>query len=410
MSKQHTCPLILEGKPQNQNIQRLEKINLGLSRNSNDEKLYNENWLQNLIHNHPSILPVEELESAFFPLYPVCRELKTPAGYVDNLFVSENGSLTLVECKLWRNPEARREVIGQALDYAKEFAKWKYEDLIKAIQENTGEKGNVLFETVAKEIRELDETLFVDSVIRNLSRGRFLILIVGDGIREGVENISKFLQKHSGLDFTFGLVELGFFKVPQVDKYIIQPRILARTYTVERTVIRAEGLQITIETPEYKETSHKTSGRRTNISEEQYFEALSFTNSSVVNEIKLFLDALSPLDIFPVYGSSSLNLRWLPEENLKMNFGSIYNTGVVYTSPANWMPAKIGKIQIGHGYQKNLASIIPNANVREHENLGHWEVHKDNKAINITELLAVKNEWLKIIEKTQSEILQALSS
>ena len=25
----------------------------------------------------------------------------------------------LIECKLWRNPEARREVVGQILDYAK---------------------------------------------------------------------------------------------------------------------------------------------------------------------------------------------------------------------------------------------------------------------------------------------------
>ncbi len=99
------------------------------------------------------------------------------------------------------------------MDYAKEFASCQYEDLSQAIQETTGSSSNLLFDTVAKEVGELDEATFVDSVSRNLARGRFLILIVGDGIREGVENISNFLQKHAGLDFTFGLVELGLYKM-----------------------------------------------------------------------------------------------------------------------------------------------------------------------------------------------------
>ena len=37
------------------------------------------------------------------------------------------------EFKLWRNPHARREVIGQILDYAKDLASWSYEDLQRQI-------------------------------------------------------------------------------------------------------------------------------------------------------------------------------------------------------------------------------------------------------------------------------------
>lgn len=409
MSKQHTCPLIIDGEPKNQNIQRLEKVRLNLSPDKSKEKLYDEYWIQNLIHNNPSILPVEELESAFFPLYPVCRELKTPAGYLDNLFVSENGSLTLVECKLWRNPEARREVIGQALDYAKEFSNWHYEDLNKAIQETTKEEGNILYDRVSKEIAELDESRFVDSVSRNLTKGRFLILIVGDGIREGVENISNFLQKHSGLDFTFGLVELGFFKIPETDKYIVQPRIFARTYTVERAVIRAEGLKVEIETPKQKNISHAIQGRRSTISEEQFFEALSSVQKDCSNTLMALLNQLAPHDIFPVYGSSSLNLRWLPEDNLKMNFGSIYKNGVVDTSTANWVPEKIGKVSIGHKYQNQLAALIPGATVRKHDNPSHWEVHKNGKRIVLSDLFTISDEWIKIITAIQTEILHSLN-
>jgi hypothetical protein len=311
---------------------------------------------------------------------------------------------------LWRNPEARREVVGQALDYAKEFSNWKYEDLSKAIRETTGMPGNVLYETVAKEIEELEESTFVDSVSRNLARGRFLILIVGDGIREGVENISNFLQMHAGLDFTFGLVELGVYKIPAAEQYIIQPRILARTYTVERAVIRAEGVQISIGQPERKEVTHNATGRRTSISEEQFFEQLSAYSPNAAEELKSFVDDLASLNVTPAYGSSSLNLRWFPAEDLKMNFGSIYKTGVVDTGPSNWVPDRMGKISIGHNYQKRLSEIIPGAYVREHEKPSCWEVHKNNRRIQLNDLLEEKDRWKHVIAETQDEILAALST
>ena len=415
MAKQHTVPLILTGKPENLNTQLLEPVNFGLRTSQGEQKLYDEGWIQNLIHYNPSMLPVRELEPAFFPLYAVCRELKTPAGYLDNLFVSENGSLTLVECKLWRNPEARREVVGQALDYAKEFAGWQYEDLANAIQETTGISGNHLFDTVAKQVEDLDEANFVDAVSRNLSRGRFLILIVGDGIREGVENISNFLQKHAGLDFTFGLVELGVFKIPASEQYIIQPRILARTYTIERSVIRIEErpgrIDTIVEDTENKQVSYKSNGRRTNISEEQFYEDIAANSSKeVAEELKFFADRLSALDIVPGFGASSLNLRWSPDGNLKFNFGSIAKSMIVDTSIVNWVLNKLGKISIGHEYQQKISNIIPDSYVREHENPDCWEVHKHNQRITISDLLAQKDKWLDIIKEVQGKIFESLST
>ncbi|RIL08226.1 MAG: hypothetical protein DCC71_00310 [Proteobacteria bacterium] len=40
-------------------------------------------------------------------------ELELAGRFADNLLVNPDGNLTLVECKLWRNPEARRSVIAQ---------------------------------------------------------------------------------------------------------------------------------------------------------------------------------------------------------------------------------------------------------------------------------------------------------
>ncbi len=409
MSKQHTCPLILDGKPENNNIRKLEKINLASSYENKSKKLYDEAWVQNLIHNNPSLLPIEELEPAFFPLFPVCKELKTPAGYLDNLFVSEGGYLTLVECKLWKNPEARREVIGQALDYAKEFSKWQYEDLSRAITRSTGKSGNFLYEVISREIPGVDEAIFVDSVNRNLRRGRFLILIVGDGIREGVETISGFLQKHAGINFTFGLVELGFFKVPGVEQYIIQPRILARTYIIERLIIKAEGLDLKVETEEIINKDAAKTSQRMILSEEHFYEELSKYDQLSIKSLKQFIEEIKELDISPVFGNSSLNLRWMPDDNLKMNFGSINKKGFVNTSPANWAPAKIGKIDIGHQYQEQLANIIAGAYVRKHKNPNHWEVHKNNQRIKLADFLTDTSRLITVILAIQKEIESALS-
>ncbi len=55
-------------------------------------------------------------------------------GAVQEL-VYPRGYLTIVETKLWRNPEARREVVGQIVDYAKELSTWDVEELVASLAE-----------------------------------------------------------------------------------------------------------------------------------------------------------------------------------------------------------------------------------------------------------------------------------
>ena len=189
--------------------------------------------LQDLLFRYPQTLPIASIDAAYDAAVPVCRELSTPAGYVDAL-----GRLTLAEFKLWRNPQARREVIGQILDYAKEIASWSYEDLQREVSKSLKRPGNVLFDLVRATDPSVDEGVFVDNVTRHLRRGEFLLLIVGDGIREGVENIVDFVQKHSGLHFNLALVEAALYR--DTDEHVIvQPRVLCRTEIVRRVVFEA---------------------------------------------------------------------------------------------------------------------------------------------------------------------------
>ena len=209
-----------------------------------------ESDIHDLLFRFPGALPVSTIDASYADAIPVCRELYTRAGKVDALYVNPLGRLTLAEFKLWRNPQARREVIGQILDYAKELASWRYADLQREVSRTLKRKGNVLYELIREHVPSSDEAEFVDNVTRHLKRGEFLLLIVGDGIREDVEDIVGFVQRHSGLHLNLALVEAALYR-DGASGVIVQPRVLARTEIVRRDVVD-DG--VSGETPSHDET------------------------------------------------------------------------------------------------------------------------------------------------------------
>jgi len=211
-----------------------------------------EHPLRDLIFAHPAILPLRELEPEIGRVIPVAIEVNLPgAGLIDVFLVSEYGRLIMVECKLSRNPQARREVVGQVLDYARELARYGYEDLQRVISNRLRRRGNVLYQLAEAEGTPLGEADFVDRVTRDLAVGRFLLIIAGDGITEGTRRIGDDLGAQAGLAFDLGLVEIAEYlfddPLTGTGRRILQPRLLARTETVERHVIRSEVPGITID-------------------------------------------------------------------------------------------------------------------------------------------------------------------
>ncbi|MBN2863895.1 MAG: hypothetical protein JXN62_12070, partial [Bacteroidales bacterium] len=194
--------------------------------------------IQELIFRHPECLPISDIDESFNPAIPVCTELNTPVGPLDILMTTPTGEIIIIETKLWRNPEARRIVVAQILDYAKELAKWTYEDLQREINRRLMSSGNILYKIVS--ITEspflLEEKDFIDTISRNLFRGKFLLLIVGDGIREGAAGIAEFLETAGHLSFSFGMIELLVYKKKN-DELIIMPRTLAKTVELQKITV-----------------------------------------------------------------------------------------------------------------------------------------------------------------------------
>ena len=202
-----------------------------------------ESRLRDLLFELPDTLPISAIDPAYDGAVPICKELVTAAGLVDSLYVNSAGRITLAEFKLWRNPDARREVIGQILDYAKELASWTYEDLERQVSNARPnarkEKGTNLFNLVDPKAAGFGESEFTDRVTKHLERGESLLLIVGDGIQEGVAKIIDFVQCHSGMHFTLALVEAALYRDDN-NLLTIQPRVLAQTEIVQRFTIDSE--------------------------------------------------------------------------------------------------------------------------------------------------------------------------
>lgn len=221
--------------------QKLDRISL-----NSDSGSFSEEWLQKAIFKSPDCLPINEIAPSFGALVPIAMELETGSGPADILCVTDSGQIVIIETKLWRNPEARRVVVAQILDYAKSISAWNYNDLARQVSIATKKGPNYLLECVQKHCHGLSESEFVDGINHSLKKGDFLLLIIGDGIRTGTESLVGFLEQFGSLRFTFGLIEVAAFSLPDGNT-LLHPRVLAKTEILERTVLVNAGGSIEVE-------------------------------------------------------------------------------------------------------------------------------------------------------------------
>jgi hypothetical protein len=387
--KQHSNPIII----QNGNVQSLEKLSLGSSE-------YNESWIQKLCYENPTLLPLNEIEPTFGGMIPVCRELSTKSGFIDLIYLNESGFITIGECKLWRNPEARRKAVGQVLDYAKDLSSWDYSKLEKDCLKARKDNKSSLYEIINEYYPEVEESTFIDNVQKNLKKGRFLLAIIGDGIRENMEELVEYIHRNGNLNFTLALIEIPIYKNPNQGDLIITPRILAKTKEIERIVYREVDAD-----PEIVELKTDENSESKSISEKVFFERLeNAIGSKNVNEVQDFiLELKNELNIIAKLGRGkklSLNLK---SPNDTYNFACIQEDGEVWFYGIVNKTEEIGDKQLGIDYLKKLA-IIVKATLDDSKKEWYWAVKRDGKYLKITEYMGSKKEWINQISRTLEAI------
>jgi|GEM_PF-6876318 len=238
-----------------------------------------ESTLQEAIANCPNMLPFTEVDESLGQFTHLCREFQTIKGPIDHLLLGEHGEISIVETKLWKNPEARRQVLGQIIDYSSQLRGVtfiEFESKLKYVRKNE----DSLFQIYQKAFGDrYSEEDLIDSISDTLKQGSFVLLIVGDGIRTDVEDMKEFLDNFPGNLSTIGLVELRVYR--HNDSYLFLPMLVQRTVEIGRTVVELKDERLSATVLKQKQDSKPA--KQMNVRNKTYEQQ---TVDSIIDEIK----------------------------------------------------------------------------------------------------------------------------
>jgi hypothetical protein len=160
-----------------------------------------EGALKDLIAGSPTLLPGVEDEAAV-----AATEVVVPqVGKADVVVVDRDGEITIVECKLERNPEIRRWVIGQVFSYAAGVWQLSYEDLERAFAAR-GKDLAASFDGV----EAWEKTTFREAVEDGLKRGAFRLVIAVDEITDELKRTIVYVNRHTTAELQLLALELQY--------------------------------------------------------------------------------------------------------------------------------------------------------------------------------------------------------
>lgn len=207
-----------------------------------ERALPNEAALQNLIRDNPDILPLDDLGDAVSALLVVGRETTLPNGYADAIGVDEGGLVTIIECKLDRNSEVKREVVGQVLGYAAYLWQMTYSQFEQEVARkyfdsprcNRNDLRGVGLDEAMKRFREersaeseWNEETFRQRLGDNLKSGRFRLVIVVDKVNDELRRTVEYLNQCTEPSFQIVCAELRYFAAGHIE--LIVPALIGAT-------------------------------------------------------------------------------------------------------------------------------------------------------------------------------------
>lgn len=369
---------------------------------SPEEKHFSEAWLQKILQDHPNLLPVDEIEPIFWPLIPLGREINTSVGPIDNLFISKAGYLVLVETKLWRNSQAKRDVLAQAIDYASQLSNWSFEQLDNEVK-NRNKKGLI---QIIQEFSDLDsdEVPSEETIANNIRLGRFLILVVSDHIRNSVIDMVKYVNRFPHLAINVGLVELNCYLEPDhIDEIIVVPSIVAKTEIVERSIVQINILpegkfQISAEQIQAK----KAVSSREPLSEDAFWDALQKNSPKSVDQAKkIWSHFENSANVLMKMRKSAVVARLLlPDIDQKLSLFFISMSGELNC----WATTILGQLEnagidseIGKKYQLALSPILK----RHSKSLA---IYESLEKVDVDEFLQIVDRFVDQVLKTAASL------
>lgn len=307
-----------------------------------------ERWFRDAIFEQPllAIAPCEQAGLTDDDWYPWATEFSTAAGPIDVLLVSSGGRVAVVETKLASNPENRRKVLVQALDYLSHL-----EDALKE------HFPPIPCDASGEPVTGRDE------VIARVADGDGLVVIASDDVDDRVERLSKTIFGDQLLkQWKLALVDLALFRPTSGGGAPLVLPVLRGAVTVEarqvvRVIVQGET-PVTKIIQERQDLSSAKSGRQT-WDEERFFATLAASPApaSVKNLAARVRELAEQSD-------GDLALEWGTGQNGSMTLKregagllEVYVSGKLGCRPRKFVRA-LG-VDLAGEYQRGLAALLP---------------------------------------------------
>jgi hypothetical protein len=306
-----------------------------------------ESWFQEAIYANPEVVisacrsggVVTEAEQ----WYPWAREYAiADTGYIDVLLLSSLGRIGVVETKLSFNPERRREVVAQILDYA------------VALQETPFDRLPPIADS--KAVNAPTEHDIADA----LAAGSFLLIVAGDMLEPRAIRLSEsILAGHLTSEWDLAMVDLNLYEGTGEPKRLLVPelrgKLVHETRQVVRVTVEGEQPKAKIEVERLPDPSR--AGERMAWTTEAFQQAL--TNAAVSAEFRELVKRFITLpqhhpSMSIVFGSGKLGSVTLRRAGSSIL--SLFLDGRAETKPTPYLEKALGQLG-ARLYQEAVARL-----------------------------------------------------
>lgn len=240
-----------------------------------------ETWFRDAIFDNPELViapcraagRVDQGEAWL----PWAIEANFGSGPIDVLLVSSYGRIGIVETKLSYNPQKRREVVAQVLDYALSLQDVDRDDF-PALPES---------ELVPDE----------DDLADALASGKFLLIIAGDELDPRAMRLSQsLLARHLTNEWDLVMIDLNVFREQAGTSLLVVPELLGGIQSDLRQVVR---VKIEGENPRARvEVEHVTEQSRPSSRAASLGSLDAFLSEAAAKQPALITQSRSVADIF----------------------------------------------------------------------------------------------------------------
>ena len=175
-----------------------------------------ESKLRDLLFDHPTLIPMEEIRAGSAEIVFALKEFPLSIGSVDLLgFSASEDIVVIIECKLAKNAESKRKVIGQVLEYGANLHGLTYKDIDQQVQKNGKNLISCMKEVIEDPLWKEEE--FKQNIEDALKKGDFLLIIVVDEINEYLSRIVNYISEAGQPAFSLAALEMKRLKHGEVE-------------------------------------------------------------------------------------------------------------------------------------------------------------------------------------------------